>query len=289
MVDLISSNDVDINDNPMVSIIVPTYNRPIFLFEAINSIAAQTYNNYEIIVINDGGVDVIDIINKFQGLPIRYILHQKNRGLPATRNTGIRLARGKYIAYLDDDDIYYPDHLMTLVNFLENSEFKVAYTSVLKRFQEKKGDFYETVKKEMKITYDYDPDRLLYSDYLLVHSIMHEKTCLDHVGLFDETLRLSEDWDLWIRLSRKYKFYHINKITCEYTRRSDLSHLSYKIVDAHKTKLKIFMKYIKYSIKKPIVMKEQKIQAVKALKKIIEHDYHIYYIILKKIKNIFKR
>lgn len=115
--------------SPLVSIIVPTYNRPNTLKRALESIAAQTYKNIEAIVVNDAGEDVAGIIDTFRNrLSVKYCVHDRNKGLASSRNTGINAAQGKYIAYLDDDDIFYDDHVETLVNFLENRGHKVAYT-----------------------------------------------------------------------------------------------------------------------------------------------------------------
>src|SRR3972149_702276 len=116
-------NVTTIKSIPLVSIIVPTWNRSEMLAEALKSIHNQTYPHFEIIVVNDGGMDVAGIISSLNTKNnIRYLVNERSRGAAAARNEGFRVAKGKYIAYLDDDDIYYPDHLATLVSFLENSE-----------------------------------------------------------------------------------------------------------------------------------------------------------------------
>ena len=114
---------------PLVSVIVPTFNRPAMLKDALKSIAAQTYRPIEVIVVNDAGSDVESIVSRSIGRdPVIYLKHASNKGLAAARNTGLRGATGDYITYLDDDDVYYPDHVQTLVSFLSVSELKVAYT-----------------------------------------------------------------------------------------------------------------------------------------------------------------
>jgi O-antigen biosynthesis protein len=126
------------SEAPLVSVIVPTYNRPDMLAATLESILNQTYQRLEIIVVNDCGLEVENIagwLNR-QG-NITYVRHACNRGLAAARNTGIKLARGKYLAYLDDDDLFYPDHLETLVTALEGSRFRVAYTDAHRAHQEK--------------------------------------------------------------------------------------------------------------------------------------------------------
>jgi GT2 family glycosyltransferase/MoaA/NifB/PqqE/SkfB family radical SAM enzyme/Flp pilus assembly protein TadD len=207
---------------PLVSVIVPTYNRPNQLAVALKSVLEQTYKNLELIVVNDAGSDVENVVSSFQGSqPITYIRHGKNRGLAAARNSGIKLARGKYIAYLDDDDVFYPHHIETLVAFLESSEYKVAYTDAYRAYQEKKNGEYVVIKRDVPYSFDFDYDRILETNFVPVLCFMHERSCVEEAGLFDESLKRLEDWDLWIRMSRKFKFAHIKQLTCEFTWRTD--------------------------------------------------------------------
>lgn len=209
---------------PIVSVIVPTYNRTDMLAETLKSILNQTYQDFEIIVVNDAGVDVSHVIENYnQSGKIVYIQHEKNKGLAAARNSGIKAARGKYIAYLDDDDIFYPDHLETLINFFETNDYKVAYTDAYRAYQDMRDGRYVTIKREIANTSDFDYNRILFENFIPVLCFSHEKSCIDHVGLFDETLGAHEDWDLWMRMSRKFKFAHIKKITCEFSWRPDNS------------------------------------------------------------------
>ncbi len=90
-------------------------------------------------MVNDAGDDVRAVVERFASPKIRYLCHETNKGLAASRNTGIRAARGKYIAYLDDDDIFFPDHLETLVTALEGEHLDVAYTDAYKDVQQSKG------------------------------------------------------------------------------------------------------------------------------------------------------
>jgi len=147
---------------PLVTVIIPSFNRPNMLKEALMSVLSQSYQNYEIIVINDGGIDVKDIIASIDtDRNIIYLQHEENRGLPAARNTGIRAAGGKYIAYLDDDDIYYPNHLETLVKHLEGNDFKVAYTDSYYVTQSFITDGYVTTGESVNYSFDFDRNELL--------------------------------------------------------------------------------------------------------------------------------
>jgi glycosyltransferase involved in cell wall biosynthesis/radical SAM superfamily enzyme YgiQ (UPF0313 family)/tetratricopeptide (TPR) repeat protein len=207
---------------PLVSVIVPTYNRPEMLATAISSILTQTMQSFEIIVINDAGTDVLPVLERFADKGnIRHIVHDSNQGLAAARNTGIRAARGKYIAYLDDDDIFYPNHLETLTEFLESHDCRVAYTDANRALQHKTDDGFVTVKREVLHSRDFNYDAILVDNFIPVLCVMHEKDCLSLSGMFDESLPRHEDWDLWIRMSRQDHFAHLPTVTCEFTYRPE--------------------------------------------------------------------
>jgi glycosyltransferase involved in cell wall biosynthesis len=245
--------------SPAVSVIVPTFNRPLLLIRAVESILSQTFRDFEVLVVNDAGEDIGGFLDplKKKGR-IVYLRHDENRGLAAARNTGIRAARGKYIAYLDDDDLYYPEHLETLVNFLENRDFKVAYTDTRKAFHElKNGTDEVTSRDDMCVEFDYD--YILVGNLIPVLCFMHEKACLDEIGFFDETLTFHEDWDLWIRMSRRFKIAHIRKVTSEFSWRLDGSTMTSKRHPEYLRTLGIiYEKYRVYSEEKPYLLSLQK-------------------------------
>ena len=243
----------------VVSIIVPTYNRPDMLKKTLESIVNQTYKQTEIIVVNDAGEDVSAIIDTLRDrLPIKYLVHTENQGLAGARNTGIKNASGKYIVYLDDDDVFYPDHIETLVKFLETNDYRVAYTDAYRACQEKKNGKYVVNRKDIPYSFDFDPDLILAQNLFPVLSIMHEKSCTDEVGLFDESLTTHEDWDLWIRMSRKYNFAHIRMLTCEFTWRTDSTTMSSENrSDFLRTMGIIYERYQEYSKDKPRILELQ--------------------------------
>jgi glycosyltransferase involved in cell wall biosynthesis len=131
---------------PLVSVVVPTFNRPEMLKETLASIDAQSYSPIEILVVNDGGVDIESTLASLN-LKSHIVLlrHSTNRGLPAARNTGIKAASGEYIAYVDDDDIYYPDHIETLVSCLLSSGHKIAYSDAYEAQEMEGGTFLENL------------------------------------------------------------------------------------------------------------------------------------------------
>jgi glycosyltransferase involved in cell wall biosynthesis/glutathione synthase/RimK-type ligase-like ATP-grasp enzyme len=240
---------------PFVSVILPTFNRPDMLGTAISSILSQTMQSFEIIVVNDAGADVAPVLEMFSDKgKILHIRHETNRGLAAARNTGIRAARGKYIAYLDDDDIYYPNHLETLVNFLESNDCRVAYTDAVRAVQQNTGDGYQTVEKNVLYSRDFDYDAILVDNFIPVLCVIHEKECLSLSGMFDESLPRHEDWDLWIRMSRHDRFAHLPTVTCEYTYRPDGSGMTSSTLPLFlKTYKAVYRKYENLVAEKPCV------------------------------------
>lgn len=215
----VASGDAEL---PLVSVIIPTYNRPDMLVTAVQSALDQTYPHLEVIVVNDGGIDVgsqlqaIDSDGK-----ITYVRLPRNGGRSRARNAGLALARGKYVAYLDDDDRYYPHHIQTLVECLESSDCKVAYTDAYRAHQVKTERGYETVKRDLPYSNDFNLQRLLVHNLFPTLCVMHERACLDEVGGFDESLATHEDWDLWIRLAEKFPVCHLSVVTAEFSFRTD--------------------------------------------------------------------
>jgi tetratricopeptide (TPR) repeat protein len=226
------------------------------LGKALDSILAQSFRDFEIVVVNDCGQGVEQIITpRGAQAPITYIRHGNNRERSATRNSGIKAAQGKYIAYLDDDDLFYPDHLETLVNYLQSTQSQVAYTDANRAWQIQKGGEYITAKRDLPYSYDFDYDSILVTNFIPILCIMHEKACLDKVGLFDEGLATHEDWELWIRMSRAFSFNHIRKATCEFSWRDDgSSTTSSRRSDFARTVKLIYDRYRAEAEAKPNVM-----------------------------------
>lgn len=229
---------------PVVSVILTTYNRPNQLSKAIQSVLKQSYKNFEIIIVNDGGVDVTDIVNEHnKNGDIIYVKHEVNKGPSSARNTGIKMARGKYITYLDDDDIFYFDHLQTLVSFLESTEFRVAYTDANRSVYSVIDGKYVLREKTKYFSGDFDSNRILVENFIPILCVMHERSCIEEVGMFDETLRSHEDWDLWIRMAKKFSFGHIPQVTCEFSWVEDDLRESQRRVEFLSTLLTIYDKY----------------------------------------------
>ncbi|MGV7220083.1 MAG: glycosyltransferase family 2 protein [Nitrospinales bacterium] len=186
--------------NPTISVIIPTFNRKVFLEKAIDSVLNQTFCDFELIVVDDGSTDDSkSIFNEREG--INYIRLNENAGVSKARNMGIKEARGKLICFLDSDDSWIKDKLERQINCM-NSQGKPAacYTDEI---WIRNGKRVNSGKRHQK-----------YSGEILKHclplciispsSIMLRREVLDEIGYFDESLPACEDYDLWLRLAARH-------------------------------------------------------------------------------------
>jgi len=203
---------------PLVSVIVPTYNRPKELLAALQSIANQTYPEIEVVVVNDGGKDVASILQKFEKrLSIQYKTLDTNRGAGAARNAGMAKARGKFIAFLDDDDEYHPEHLFVLAaELMADKSIVAAYTDAVQIVVDQRGDKTKALSEEVYFSVDYSPDLILVRNFIPNLCLAFRREALDAAGFFDEKMSALEDWEWLIRLSRVGSFSHIPIATAEY-------------------------------------------------------------------------
>jgi glycosyltransferase involved in cell wall biosynthesis len=185
---------------PLVSVIIPTYNRRRLLEQAIQSVFDQTYPNVELIVVDDGSTDETAIfLDEFkQRLTV---LRQSNRGVSAARNRGIRAAGGEYICFLDSDDYWKPPKLELQLDFFkDHPQFEICQTEEIwirngvrinpkKRHRKREGDIYIPSLELCLIS---------------PSAVMMRTALFDKVGLFDERLPACEDYDLWLRISHSH-------------------------------------------------------------------------------------
>jgi len=240
-------------ENPLVSIVVRTKDRPKLLVRALQSIANQTYLSIEVVLVNDGGCDlnIQDLKSILGVIRINYIRLAQNKGRAGAGNIGIENSEGKYIGFLDDDDEFYPEHVALLVSALEQIDYKIAYTDSELAFIEydsEKKEFYEKEKKAFSKK-DFSYADLIVENYIPLINLLFRKEILVSIGGFDETLELFEDWDLLIRSAEIDPFYHIKKVTSKYMQWSKdlqiaqpegyqrLSEIAYdKVIFKHKDK-----------------------------------------------------
>jgi hypothetical protein len=195
--------------HPLVSVIIPNYNHAHYVGEAISSVLRQDYPHYEIIVVDDGSTDDShEVLSAFGG-KIRCI-HQENRGLSAARNTGILASRGELIGVLDADDIYECDYLKTQVLLLQTSSGADGIYCGY-RFIDRENNLL-TQSEARFVPPDKLYERLLDGCFLVPESVLVWRRCYEEAGLFDESLKSCEDWDVWLRFARKYRIICTNRL-----------------------------------------------------------------------------
>lgn len=198
---------------PKVSVVMPVYNGEAYLRQAIDSILAQTFVDFELVLINDGSTDAsVSIIESYRDPRIRLYNNTQNSGLAAVRNRGIRESQGQYIAWLDCDDISLPERLMKQVDLLDGKPHIGLCGTWVKAI----GDAKDNIWK-----YPTDPDfvraRMLFDDPLATSSVMMRAACVRERGLqFDLDYPPAEDYELWERISRDWGVTNIPEVLTLY-------------------------------------------------------------------------
>ena len=203
---------------PLVSVIIPTYNRPDLVKKALTSITQQTYPNIEVIVVNDAGQDVGEIVRTFADrLKIVYQNNRQNQGAGGARNTGMSLARGQYIAFLDDDDIYYPAHLQILIESLAaNLDVIGVYSDAVQVNILMEGSEKKVISRQVVFSVDYSLDILLVQNFIPNLCLVIRSSILSKTGGFDVQLKALEDWEWLLRLAQHGLLKHVPLVTAEY-------------------------------------------------------------------------
>jgi len=194
----------DAKTEPLVSIIIPAYKVAPFIKETLDSVFAQTFPDYEAIVINDGSPDTDELERALRPYRERILyLRQENRGAGGARNAGLRVARGRYVAFLDGDDTYVPTFLSDQIQLIEsNSGYDLVYADAT-NFGEFKPDGLTNMDVNQSRG-EVDAEALICGRCNVITSaVLARRELILKVGLFDETLRNSQDFDLWIRLAKQ--------------------------------------------------------------------------------------
>jgi len=188
--------------DPKISIIIPTYNQAESLQETIESVLNQTYKNIEIIIVDDGSTDnTLEIISSFDNDKI-ICIQQENKGAGNARNRGIKKANGKYIAFLDSDDLWLKNKLRKQIDFMkQNPEIGLLGTGCYQMIDINKIIHKKIFPFENKIL---QKDLIKYNPFIQ-SSVMIRKDIFNSVDLYDEKFKESEDYDLWLRIAQKHK------------------------------------------------------------------------------------
>ena len=209
-----------------VSVVIRTYNRGYVIAEAIASVLGQTYDDFEIIVVDDGSTDnTFEVVKQFRNDKIQYIRHDRNRGVSAAGNTGIRVATGDVIAHLDSDDLWKPEMLRTLVDFLNrNPEVGAVFCDVeVIRNAESISSIAAGMHAFPKLlALHSNADDVVFSSREMYLCLLEEvpikptavlirRNVLDTVGGYDNSWLSGEDWELYLRISKCYRFGYTNR------------------------------------------------------------------------------
>ncbi len=202
-----NESDSTVANMPAVSIVVPTYNRAERLGQTLRSVFNQTCQDFELIVVDDGSTDDTQkVVNSFPR--VQYISKQENHGVSRARNEGLALAKGRYICFLDSDDLWDEKKLQIQVQWMgDNPNCQVCYTDEI---WIRKGVRVNQMNKHRK----YSGDIFRHCLPLCIvspSSAMLRAELFDEIGNFDESLPACEDYDLWLRIAEKYPFHFIEE------------------------------------------------------------------------------
>ena len=199
-------------DHPRVSVIIPAYNSAAYTVETVESVLAQTYRNLEVIVVDDGSTDHTREALAPYADRIHYV-YKDNGGACSARNEGIRRASGEYIACLDCDDLWLPEKLEHSLPVLEQDPTMGFVCSPCYTI----GPSGELIGE---VRYPFDQANtylnLLAENYVLAPTVVMRRSCLEQVGLFDESIFIPADWDLWLRLARQFRVGYIDRPLSKY-------------------------------------------------------------------------
>ncbi len=249
--------------NTFISVIIPTFNRSSFLTRSINSVLNQTYNNFKLIVVDDGSVDnTSDLINSNYKNII--YLHQNNKGVSSARNLGINTTKSEWIAFLDSDDEWHPKKLELQVKELKkNPSYFICHTN---EKWIKNGKHLNQKNKHQKYG-GWIFDKCLSLCCVSPSSIIIHNTVFKNCGIFDESFPVCEDYELWLRISSKYKFLYLqDKLLTKYGGHSDQLSTKYWGMDRFRIE----------ALYKLIDVGKLSFQNLKIAKKMLNHKTKIY-------------
>jgi glycosyltransferase involved in cell wall biosynthesis len=199
---------------PLVSVVVANYNMGAYVGSAIRSISDQTVRDIEIIVVDDGSTDDSWAVIREAALSDSRIvpIRQANAGQASAKNAGIGVARGQYVAFCDADDLWKPTKLEEQLTPFEDPTVGVVYSDLC--IIDEQGR--QTNKTDMVPVTGWVLQTLFFRNFVPFSTAIVRKRALDECGPFNEQYRMGIDWDLWLRIARKYQFVHVRTWTTEY-------------------------------------------------------------------------
>lgn len=208
-------------DEPLVSILTPTYNRPDWLPLTLRSLQTQTYKNWECLIVNDAGMDVKHVVDSFKDPRMKYFTNDVNLDLAGTRNVATSKASGDWFIMLDDDDQLYPETIEFRLWRAKKLNAQIVYSRVLQCYYEKTDKGYKYIGEKLYWDSPYDPDLILVQNIAPCNGIMYSRMAQEAGGLFDTELKAGEDWSHSIAMSRAFTFHETKIIDCQCSFRTD--------------------------------------------------------------------
>jgi len=194
-----------------VSVIIPTYNRAGFLRTAIISVLNQSFQDFEIIVVDDASTDnTPEVVTHFGDERIKYIRNNTSKGAAGSRNVAIMSSTCTYIAFLDDDDEWLPKKLQMQISILEKSSIDIVgiHTGIIQIEKVGRKIFSQEIVENGEDPFE--------SNYITTSSVLLRRSCFERVGLFDENMPTGSDYDMWIRILTKFRFEYIDEPLVKY-------------------------------------------------------------------------
>jgi teichuronic acid biosynthesis glycosyltransferase TuaG len=239
---------------PLFSVIIPTYNSEKYLIETIESVLNQTYPNIEIIVIDDGSTDSTSEILRPYFKDIQYYIIPHS-GLPAVpRNYGIAISKGKYIAFLDSDDIWLPDKILKQYDiFLNHNSVGLVSTNALRFYDNEDGDEECTALETLFLSKKYSTGIYQFSDllcnnFIITSSVVISRDCVEKCGYFSEdtVFRAVEDFHLWLRIALLADIYYLDKPFMRYCDRINSIRSEQSVISNYMRIIWMFSDLIQY-------------------------------------------
>lgn len=266
----------------MVTVIMPTYKRAKYIERAIKSVLAQTYQDFELIIVDDNNPNTKEreeleqVMSKYlQNPKIKFIQHEKNKNGAVARNTAISMAKGEYISFLDDDDFYLKERLEVLVNALNNNpEYSAAYTGGV--------ILYKSIFNAIK-SGNLQKDILMQQSFMKTGSNMFFRTeVIKSMNGFDETFRRHQDLEIMVRFFRKNKILAIDKILVVKDNSSRINELNIKkAIRAREKFIKTFQMDINKFKDKDFIIQRNYISLLIEASKLNNRKY--YYLLKRKL------
>lgn len=194
-----------VNENlyqPMISVVIPTYNRPAMLCELLESLARQTYRNFEVIIVNDCG-DSVDFVRElYAELPISVITQEVNRKHVAARNRGVQAAAGEWIMLCDDDDLLLPSHMATMIEAIADADLVYSDVEIFD-YRVEEGTRIPTSR--LVFAYEFDLAAMRKFSTFVSSGCLYRKAIHDSIGFFDEEVYHYWDWDFILRVAKGFR------------------------------------------------------------------------------------